>query len=160
MAKKQAPGPADQFSDEEMEGVKQYGHALGGSPTAFDEAVEEHLQGLEANSKKMREAQEGGQELGPSDIDKEETQQSQGQAKAQAAQGAQQASQAQAQQAPVNAPPAPSGSAGVSTPYPAQNTPPEAPSTQDVEPEVPGMQSPASQVGQPQQPPQDGQNGD
>jgi hypothetical protein len=157
MAKQQAPGPADQFSDPEMEAVKQYGQALGGKPTDFDEAVEEHLNRYEeASQKKMRAAQEGGQEIGPSDIEKEQVQQQQGQAKAQAAQGAQQASQAQAQQTPVNAPPAPSGPAGVSTPYPAQNAPQPPPSAQDAEPSVPGMQSPASEVGQSQQP----ENGD
>ena len=142
--------PEEQFSDPEMEGIKQYGEALGGKPTDFEEEVERHLSmgtdaahAHEASYAKMRAAQEGGP-LGPSDIEKEQVQQSQAQAQTQATQQAAQAGQAQAQQSPVNAPPAPSGPTGVSTPYEAQNAPQPPPSAQDVEPEVPGMQSPAS----------------
>jgi hypothetical protein len=151
--------PGMDASPEEQASMVHLGKMMGDPRDQFDRDVEGHLAKLyphEAGYEKMRSAQEGGQDLGPSDIDKEEVQQQQGQAKAQAAQGAQQASQAQAQQTPVNAPPAPTGPAGVSTPYPAQNAPQPPPSTQDTEPSVPGMQSPASEVGQSQQP----QNGD
>ena len=81
--------PEEQFSDPEMEGIKQYGEALGGKPTDFEEEVERHLSmgtdaahAHEAGYAKMRAAQEGGP-LGPSDIEKEQVQQSQAQAQTQ-----------------------------------------------------------------------------
>ena len=43
----------DQFSDDEMELIKRYGQALGGS-TAFSDEVEKHLAGHEAYYAKMR----------------------------------------------------------------------------------------------------------
>jgi Lon protease-like protein len=60
---------ADQFSDEEMEGIKRYGQALGGV-TPFDEAVEARLAEHEANAPKMRAAQTGGSPgLGPTEAE-------------------------------------------------------------------------------------------
>lgn len=146
----------EQFSGPEMDGIKAYGAALGGNPTEFEKAVEEHLEGYEAY--KMKQAQTGGSlGLGPSDIEKEQAQQQSAQAKTQATQQAQTASQAQAAQSPVNAPPAPSGPVGVSTPFSAQKGPQPAPGAQDVEPEVPGVQSPASQIQPPQPDQEEGQ---
>jgi hypothetical protein len=142
---------------EQQEKLVHFGQMMGDPRDDFDREVEKHLAYLyphEAGYEKMHAAQTGGGELGPSDIEKEQVQQSQAQAKAQATQQAAQAGQAQAQQSPVNAPPAPSSPAGVSTPYEAQNAPQPPPSTQDVEPEVPGMQSPASQVQPPPAPDQ------
>ncbi len=43
MRKKKSHPVADQFSDDEMDRVKRYGQALGGSPTPFDEEVERCL---------------------------------------------------------------------------------------------------------------------
>jgi cytochrome c553 len=40
MPKKKSHPIADQFSDDEMDQIKHYGQALGGSPTPFDEKVE------------------------------------------------------------------------------------------------------------------------
>jgi len=42
MAEKSEP-VADQFGDDEMDRIKRYGQALGGSPTEFDEEVERCL---------------------------------------------------------------------------------------------------------------------
>lgn len=132
---------------------KMLGHPSG---SEFDQEVHEELVKAgaiphEAGYEKMHEAQMG---LAPTDIEKEQSQQQTAQAKTQATQQAQTASQAQAQQSPVNAPPAPAGPVGVSTPFPAQNAPGGPPSAQDVEPEVPGMQSPASQIQPPPAPDQ------
>lgn len=124
--KKQSPEDvAGQFSDDEMDQIKRYGQALGGKPSAFDEEVEEHLTGMEANAKKMRAAQTGAPEaaaapLGPSDIDQAQVKQSDAANKQADLQAAQKAAQAQAATPPVNAPPAPSGAAGNTIPFPAQ----------------------------------------
>jgi len=147
------PNPADQFSDQDMEQLKHYGEALGGNPTAFEEAVEHHLNfgtdaghAHEASYEKMRTAQEG---LAPSDIEQAQMRSGPAVAQKQAQQSAQAASQAQAAQVGPNAPPAPSGPVGTTEPFAAQQGVEEQPQTQDVEPEVPGIQGPASQVGQP-----------
>src|SRR5215475_4895915 len=100
MAKQQPQGnPADQFSDQDMEQLKHYGEALGGNPTAFEEAVEAHLMGgtdaghaHEASYEKMRAAQEG---LAPSDIEQAQSRSQPVIAQKQAQQSAQAASQAQ-----------------------------------------------------------------
>lgn len=122
MPKKPKPSVADQFSDKEMDQIKRYGQALGGKPTPFDEEVEEHLTGMEANAKKMRAAQTGGgdQSLGPSDMDEAAVKQGQALSKQADTQAAAQAQQAQGAQAPVNAPAAPSGPQGTTTVFPAQ----------------------------------------
>lgn len=112
---------ADQFSDEEMEQLKRYGEALGGS-TPFSDEVEKHLPKYEAHYAKMRAAQTGGSlvGVGPSEMEQTAIQQ-QGALQQQAAtQGAVQATQAQAAQTPRIPPAAPSGPQGVSEPYPAQ----------------------------------------
>ncbi len=44
---------ADQFSDDEMNQIKRYGQALGGSPTPFDEEVEKYLKKYEAKKEKI-----------------------------------------------------------------------------------------------------------
>lgn len=76
----------------------------------------------EANASKMRAAQTGGgdQSLGPSAMDQAAVKQGQAASRQASQQAAQQAAQAQAQQVPVNAPPAPSGAAGATIPFPAQ----------------------------------------
>jgi hypothetical protein len=43
MPKKKLHPIAGQFSDDEMDQIKRYGQALGGSPTSFDEEVERRL---------------------------------------------------------------------------------------------------------------------
>jgi hypothetical protein len=52
MPKKKSHPVADQLSDDEMDQIKRYGQALGGSPTPFDEEVEEHLRKIEASKKR------------------------------------------------------------------------------------------------------------
>ena len=52
MPKKKLHPFADQFSSDEMEQIKRYGQALGGSPTPFDEEVEKHLRKIQANKKR------------------------------------------------------------------------------------------------------------
>lgn len=141
---------------EQQEKMVHLGKMMGDPRDDFDREVEMHMRNAgmiphEAGYEKMHEAQQG---LGPSDIEQEESRQSQAQAKTTATQEAAQASQAQAQQAPVNAPPAPVSSAGVSTPFPAQERPQGPPSAVDVEPQVPGVQSPASQIQPPPAPDQ------
>jgi cytochrome c553 len=59
MPKKKPHPVADQFSDDEMEQLRRYGAALGGS-TAFSEEVEKHLTGHEAYYAKMRAVQNVG----------------------------------------------------------------------------------------------------
>ena len=139
---------------EQQEKMVHLGKMMGDPRDDFDREVQQHLATMyphEAGYEKERAAQSG---LAPSDIDIEQATQQQAQAKTQAAQQAAQASQAQSQQSPVNAPPAPAGPVGTSTPFSAQKGPQPAPGAQDVEPEVPGMQSPASQVQPPQAPAQ------
>lgn len=128
MAKKSHKEIADQFSDPEMEGVKRYGEALGGV-TPFDEEVERHLAGHEANYAKMRAAQTGGGGLGASKMETAASQQTGAIQQQAATAGQAQAAQAQAAQVPNAPPPAPSGAAGVSQPYPAEEeeTPPGVP---------------------------------
>ena len=116
MAQKQTQqpgGPADQFSDEEMEQVKRYGQALGGGPTPFDEEVQRGLdrhaeRAQEANAAKMHAAQTGGDTgLGPSEMDQAAVKQSGALQQQADVSGAQQAQQAQTQQSPPAPPPAP-----------------------------------------------------
>jgi hypothetical protein len=177
MAKQtQQQQPGEGASDQQQAAAVQLGKMMGPVNDEFDDRVQalhdkrhqaeheandyESIYGgerpQEAGYAKMRAAQEGGQVLGPSDIDKEQAKQQQAQSQTQAAQQAATASQAQAQQSPVNAPPAPGGPAGVSVPFPAQKGPQPPPSAQDVEPQVPGVQSPASQI-QPPAPDQEEQ---
>ena len=131
--------PADQFTDPEMEQIQRYGQMLGGGPTPFEEAVEAALPKLhpgeaekkkravqpglpgEAQAQKMRAAQTGGSpSLGPTEAEAALAKQRGMLEQQAAAAGQQQAQQAQRQQ-PVSAPPpAPSGPAGVTQPYPAQ----------------------------------------
>jgi len=133
-------GPADQFSDDEMEGIKRYGQALGGKPTDFEEEVEKHLTGQyarehEREEAKMHAAQTGGAGpgLGPEEEAQLLAKQQQTLQQKAAAQGQQAAAQAQAQQTPIQPPPAPTGSQGVSQPYPAQAgpQPPPAPAPEE-----------------------------
>jgi hypothetical protein len=70
----------------------------------------------------MKAAMRGG-DLGPEQFEQEQAQQGQAMRNLQAAQGAQQAQQAQAKETVVNAPPAPTGTAGVTEPYPAEAAP-------------------------------------
>lgn len=133
---------ADQFSDEEMEAIKRYGQALGGS-TDFSDEVEKHIAGHEAYYKKMRAAATGGSlDLGPTPEEQKQVQQRGAMQQNQAAQGAVQASKAQAQQSPPNAPAAPAGPQGVQIPEPAQarqESPTEAqPAIQQQPPPAPG----------------------
>lgn len=125
--------PEGQFSDQEMEGIKRYGEALGGKPTPFDEEVEKHLAGHEAHFAKMRAAQRGG-DLGPEQFEQEQAKQTGALQNLAAGAGQVQAAQAQAGQQPVNPPPAPTGSAGVTSPYPAQARPGAVP-TEGSQPE-------------------------
>lgn len=112
---------ASQFSDEEMGQIKRYGEALGGKPTPFDEEVENHLTGMEANASKMKSAQTGGDVgLGPSDMDTAQVKQRGAMNQQADTQAAAQAAQAQAAQQPVNAPPAPAGPQGTNVPFAAQ----------------------------------------
>jgi hypothetical protein len=147
---KKGPTPKDvagEFSDEEMEGIKRYGQALGGQPTAFDEEVEKHLAGHEAHFAKMRAAQRGG-DLGPEQFEQEEAKQAGALQQLAGGAGQLQAAQAQAGQTPVNAPPAPTGSAGVTTPYAAQKGPGAVPTTG----KAPAAQAPTDQEAAPEEP--------
>jgi len=38
----------ERFSDEEMDLIKRYGHALGGNPTPFEDEVQRHLDAMDA----------------------------------------------------------------------------------------------------------------
>lgn len=110
--------------------MKRYGAAqLGG--TDFSEAVERELEKLqharEANAAKMHAAQTG--ELGPSEFQEQQQKQAGALQRQATTQGAQQALQAQAGMKPPNAPPAPSGPAGVTKPYAAQAKPGAVPTT-------------------------------
>jgi hypothetical protein len=137
----QAQGP-EQFSDDEMAGIHQYGQALGGKPTDFEEEVEKHLQNMEKANKrfgraseqeaqKMRAAETGGAGpgLGPTEAEEALAKQQATLQQQAAAQGQQQAAAAQQQQTSPTPPPAPTGSQGVTQPYPAQRQqqPPPAP---------------------------------
>jgi hypothetical protein len=64
MRKKKLHPIADQFSDDEMQQIKRYGQALGGSPTSFDEEVERCLRVHEANYAKVRVGQTDGSNTG------------------------------------------------------------------------------------------------
>lgn len=137
---------ADQFSDEEMEAIKRYGQALGGS-TDFSDEVEKHLAGHEAYYKKMRAAATGGSlDLGPTEAEQKQVQQQEALQRNQAVQSQAQAAQAQAGQTPVNAPAAPAGPTGTQTPYPAQarqESPGEAIAATQQPPPAPGEASKA-----------------
>lgn len=142
-----------QFSDDEMAQVKRYGEALGGKPTPFDEEVEGHLAGMEANAKKMRAAMTGGggggdEELGPTEFEAQQAKQQGAMTQNQALIGARAAAQAQAAQTAPQAPPAPSGPQGVSVPYPAQKNAPQRPSRPGEE----GPQEPTQEETTGQQP--------
>jgi hypothetical protein len=50
---KRSPVDLD-FCNEELLLFKRYGEALGGKPTSFDEEVQAHLDGMEANDDKIR----------------------------------------------------------------------------------------------------------
>jgi hypothetical protein len=74
------------------------------------------------SAKKMKDAMRGG-DLGPEQFEQEEVKQSGAMQQQAGTIGQAQAAQAQAAETPVNAPPAPSGTAGVTTPFPAQASP-------------------------------------
>jgi hypothetical protein len=59
MRKKNCTQVPDQFSDDEMDQIKHYGQALGGSPTPFDEEVERHLRKIAAGKKRIKAALTG-----------------------------------------------------------------------------------------------------
>jgi hypothetical protein len=67
----------------------------------------------------MNVAMRGG-ELGPEQFEQEQVQQTGSMQQQAGTVGQVQAAQAQAKETPVNAPPAPTGTVGVTTPYPAQ----------------------------------------
>jgi hypothetical protein len=158
--KKQEPIIGMDATPEQQEKMAHLGKMMGDPRDDFDREVQQHLATMyphEAGYEKERAALTGGASLGPSDIEKEQAKQQQAQSQTQAAQQAATAQQAQSQQSPVNAPPAPAGPAGVSVPFAAQKGPQPPPSAQDVEPQVPGVQSPASQIQPPPAPDQEGQ---
>ena len=90
----------------------------------FDMDVGDHIERMvrEGNYKKMQAAMHGG-DLAPEQFEQERVQQTGAMQQLAAGAGQQQAAQAQAAKAPVNAPPAPTGTAGVTTPYAAQASP-------------------------------------
>jgi hypothetical protein len=96
----------------------------------FDMDVGDHIERMvrEGNYKKMQAAMRGG-DLGPEQFEQEQVQQTGALQQQAGALGEQQAAQAQAAQTSVNAPPAPTGAAGVTTPYPAQAKPGAVPTT-------------------------------
>src|SRR5262249_19662209 len=119
---------ANQFSDDEMEAVRRNGQALGGGPTDFEEEVERHLTGEHAREReaaKMRAAEsgDGGEGLGPEQEEQMLAKQAHTLQQHAEARGAVQAQQIS---------PTPTGSQGVSQPYPAQAgpQPPPAPEEQ------------------------------
>ena len=137
MAKQQQKreSPVEEFSPAELSQIQGFGHTLSGTPTDFDKEVAYHLRTHEANAKKMQAARTGGSPLGPSEMEQTAAQQ-QGAMQQQAGiAGQAQATQAQAAQAPTSPPPAPSGPAGTTQPYPAQRgeTPPGEPETSGSE---------------------------
>jgi hypothetical protein len=152
--KKKSEEIASQFSDEEMEQIKRYGQALGGKPTPFDEEVQEHLDGMEANAHKMHAAQTGGGgdvNLAPTEMESTAAKQRGSIAQQTDTQADIQAQKAQAAQAPTNAPPAPAGPAGTNVPYPAQAGP-------QPQPQAPTPAQPPP--GGPPQPPEEGEGED
>jgi hypothetical protein len=92
----------------------------------------EESEGEEASSKKMRAAMTG-QALGPSQFAQQQMKQAGAMQQLAGTLGQKQAVQAQAKQTPPNAPPAPSGPAGVTTPYPAQASPGAVPTTGNMQ---------------------------
>jgi hypothetical protein len=82
----------------------------------------------EMSSKKMKDAMRGG-DLGPEQFEQEEVKQAGALQRLAGTAGQQQAAVARAAQVPVNAPPAPSGSAGVTKPFPAQQKSGAVPTT-------------------------------
>lgn len=134
---------ADQFSDDEMHGIKAMGEALGGKPTPFDEEVEAHLAGYEAqrnkkrtgeaSAEKMQAARTGGADLAPPQADIRAAQQQQALAQEATAQSALGATQAQGAQAALAGPPT------VPPPPPPKQKgpPPPAPGPQQQSPEEP-----------------------
>ena len=76
----------------------------------------------------MRAAMRGG-DLGPEQFEQEQVKQTSAMQQLAAGAGQQKAAQAQAAKAPVNAPAAPTGTAGVTALYPAQASPGAVPTT-------------------------------
>jgi hypothetical protein len=102
-----------------------------GDPTdnEFDQEVQRHMRENdehEANYKKMRAAEQGG-DLGPGQFENQQVEQGQALGQQQTTQGAAQAQQAQGAQMPVNAPVEAPGPVGESAPYPAQKKQPPPP---------------------------------
>ena len=145
--KKQSPEDvAGQFSDDEMDQIKRYGQALGGKPTPFDEEVESHLAGMEANAAKMRAAQTGGASLGPSQFDQDQAKQTGAIQRQADVQGTKQALQAQSQSPPLSPPQASGGADGATQPLPAQAAPQPPPGPTQGMP-APGMAPPPAPGG-------------
>lgn len=145
---------ADQFSDEEMSQIQRHGAAQMGDPS-FSEEVERNLQRREANAAKMHAAQTGGgdSDLGPTQMQTQQANQTNKLQQQSATQGQVKAQQAQSQMAPIEAPQAPGSAVGQSAPYPAQAGPqPQAP----VQPPPPIPQPPGP-GGPPGAPPEEGE---
>jgi hypothetical protein len=134
----QDPDQEDMPSEMKDHWLAAFGHAAGQNPHPGpykgpkrkardpDEPTEsdrESARQEEANAQKMRAAQMGAPEaaaIGPTPMEQAQVKQSGAISKEADLQAAQQAAQAQGAQAPVNAPPAPSGPAGATIPFPAQ----------------------------------------
>jgi hypothetical protein len=112
-----------------MQQMQHYGQALTQAPSNLNDEVEKELAKHylhEAGFRKMHAAITGGgseTDLGPSEFQQKQAQQTAVLEQQATTVGAQQAAQAQSQQTSVNAPPAPTGPQGVSTPYAAQKAP-------------------------------------
>jgi hypothetical protein len=121
-----------------------------GEPTESD-MQRAHEEG-EASSKKMQAAMRGG-DLGPEQFEQEEAQQAGALQQLAGGAGQLKAAQAQAGQAGVNAPPAPTGTAGVTKPFPAQAAPGAVPTTG----RPPKQQAPATPA--PEESPEESEEG-
>ena len=125
------------------------GEHMGHNLDEGDMRIVRRIQELQAA--KMRAAQTGGaseQELGPSEIEQQLGQQAQQLRKSTASAQAKQAQAAQAQQTSPQPPAAPSSPVGTSKPYPAEGGAPAAPSVEDTQPQIPGLQSPGAEAGE------------
>ena len=115
---------APQLDPSQQEALVKLSQHMGHGMDEFDMEVGNELDRLvhERNYKKMQAAQRGG-DLGPEQFEQEQVQQAGALQRQAGTMGQQQAAQAQATETSAAPPPAPTGTAGVTTPYPAQRTP-------------------------------------
>lgn len=123
MPKQKQQMAGEGLTEQQQAALVMLGKGMGDPSDEFDRELQQHMDARharEGNYEKMRAAETGGSELGPTEFAAQQQKQAGAMIQNQALQGAQQAAQAQAAQTSPQAAPAPAGPQGVSTPYPAQ----------------------------------------